>query len=900
MNSTKAPPIENQAGEAERTWPLDVFIAAFAGLVLYLAVTELRFDDPRWMLNAWTYTIAVPVLALSMAFFSHGFVSRYVRRTIQLGVLFSLFVHLLLMMLAINVIIFSRYFPEAFSGVKQKRSPVRRTVPEHLFQTPSKTATTPDWSKPVDAETASRVTPLEERQLPPVEKTAPRLEIPKTREPQPESLQEFLLKRRKPNESKPQPTNSPAKLARQRYADAQPSTWSPQQPTAPAIPIQPTTKATPVEQQITPQPRSRPVSRSTATSTASVELELSKPQETSIAGARSRSTSLPTVGQTTPQQPRKRATSTRNLEPAGSAPTTQVVAIAKQSQTADRVIGPVDFSVTRQNRSRGVSLNVSQSASSEFPSTSESQATTSAARNNASANNGIPTIDTGPERRAPGKIQRATTGFGIAATGPPIAPKAGFGDASLTATIPSDSIGDGNSDNTPVERISRPTRGAVNTKIVSTGGPNLDVMLDEGPAGIATIAEGRAGLLPSDIQPEIAVVDFSRGQRPRRTLGGPATPFGTKVASVASFNRRVMRTKGSTPAAAAGNIGPETEEAIEIGLSYLANTQNKDGSWSLQGHGENVLLRSNTAATGLCLLAFQGAGYTHRQHQYASTISRGIDYLMNRQQNNGDLFVPEDAISNRNVAFYSHGIAALAMCEAYGMTQDPELREPAQRCLNYITSTQHNERGGWRYTAQVSSDTSVTGWMMMALKSGQLSGLEVPEATYQGIQRWLGLSQVPQQPDRYRYNPFAPDTPTQRHGRMATPTMTSVGMLMRMYSGWRRDNESMKSAAEYLLQYPPRIGSVQSPQKDTYYWYYATQVMFHMGGDYWDRWNRSLNPILIQSQVKTGVNAGSWDPAGAIPDRWSAHAGRLYVTTMNLLNLEVYYRHLPIYEETAE
>jgi hypothetical protein len=48
------------------------------------------------------------------------------------------------------------------------------------------------------------------------------------------------------------------------------------------------------------------------------------------------------------------------------------------------------------------------------------------------------------------------------------------------------------------------------------------------------------------------------------------------------------------------------------------------------------------------------------------------------------------------------------------------------------------------------------------------------------------------------------------------------------------------------------------------------------------------------------VNAGSWEPAGAIPDRWSAHAGRLYVTTMNLLNLEVYYRHLPIYEETAD
>ena len=76
--------------------------------------------------------------------------------------------------------------------------------------------------------------------------------------------------------------------------------------------------------------------------------------------------------------------------------------------------------------------------------------------------------------------------------------------------------------------------------------------------------------------------------------------------------------------------------------------------------------------------------------------------------------------------------------------------------------------------------------------------------------------------------------------------------------------------------------------------------MFHMGGDYWERWNQALNPILTRSQIKEGSNAGSWDPAGAIPDRWSAHAGRLYITTMNLLNLEVYYRHLPIYEETAD
>jgi hypothetical protein len=46
--------------------------------------------------------------------------------------------------------------------------------------------------------------------------------------------------------------------------------------------------------------------------------------------------------------------------------------------------------------------------------------------------------------------------------------------------------------------------------------------------------------------------------------------------------------------------------------------------------------------------------------------------------------------------------------------------------------------------------------------------------------------------------------------------------------------------------------------------------------------------------------AGSWDPTAPIPDRWGPHAGRLYVTTLNLLSLEVQYRKLPLYDEAIK
>lgn len=130
--------------------------------------------------------------------------------------------------------------------------------------------------------------------------------------------------------------------------------------------------------------------------------------------------------------------------------------------------------------------------------------------------------------------------------------------------------------------------------------------------------------------------------------------------------------------------------------------------------------------------------------------------------------------------------------------------------------------------------------------------------------------------------------------------MTSVGLLMRLYTGWKRDNPNMVAGANYLKENLPELGTARDPQRDTYYWYYGTQVMFHMGGDYWAAWNARLHPMLIESQLQEGPHAGSWNPRGAVADRWAPHAGRLYVTTINLLCLEVYYRHLPLYEDTAK
>ena len=884
-------------------------MVALASLVLYLVVTRLRFDDPRWLFNAWTYIIGVPTVATLLAVVLRSLTSKYVHKTIQLGFLFSVCVHLLLLILAINVVIFHAFQPHASNGEEPKRSPIRKTVPEHLFQSPKDTAQTPDWSKPVDAKTTSRVIPKEQRQLPPVERSQPRLEMPKPRQLEKQPMQKFLTERKQPTSAQPMPSDSPGKLAKRELDTPVPKPATtpvevPSQSNDATSPV----KASPAERQIADSPAAS-TSRRAPTRLEpmdSVATDIPTPERKSLptAASRSRLDALPMVGDVGMTRQQRARSRNSPVAVAGAAPAPMTVSVARLSADASLMISPVEIPMNRTGETRGAQITSGESPSfSSESSPASAPGETDVARNMLAARAGVPDVSSGSAARAPGTSRRANVTQGFAPVGSP----------DPSASIAASSVGSQGSGSVDqfddrmgvtdlLTQRSVDTGGAPSPELASAGSPSLalDLMADMGPVGLSNEISKNVGVVPSDEQPEIASLELSRDARPKLKVGGPATPAGTKIAAVESFSRRVMRTSGGAAPSPPGLGGPATEEAIERGLAFLASVQKDDGSWSLQGHGDPVLLRSDTAATGLCLLAFQGAGYTHTQHQYAGTVSKALKFLIDHQRTNGDLYKSENEVSDRNVAFYSHGIAALAMSEAYGMTQDPELRESAQMALSYIIETQHRKRGGWRYTPQVSSDTSVTGWMMMALKSGELAGLEVPKTTYQGIDKWLSISaQSPERLDRYRYNPYAPDTPQQRHGRIPSPTMTAVGMLMRMYNGWSRENVDMQSAADYLLQYPPQLGDRRRPRRDGYYWYYATQVMFHMGGEHWEKWNRYLNPLLLETQIKSGPESGSWDPELPVADRWSAHAGRLYVTTMNLLNLEVYYRHLPIYEDTA-
>lgn len=431
----------------------------------------------------------------------------------------------------------------------------------------------------------------------------------------------------------------------------------------------------------------------------------------------------------------------------------------------------------------------------------------------------------------------------------------------------------------------------------------LDVEADTGSAGLGIRRDLRPG---SDSrltsQTSLRIQPAVEQRFERRDFGGMLAVSPDVVLAKEAFRQR-------SPSAIRDVAEPSTEAAIHLGLEFLARNQKPDGSWALAGFDtghplSKRQLNSDTAATGLVLLAFQGGGYNHREYRYAGQLKQAIDWLIKHQTDDGGLYVESDKRSDEACRMYSHGIATLALTEAYGMTQDPALKGPAQKAIDYLAKTQHSSKGGWRYFGspkKQSTDTSVSGWMMMAIQSAQLADLRVDAGMKQRLTQWLDIAADPNNPSTFRYNPYAVNSQgvSRVQGIKASPSMTSVGLLMRIYSGWDKNDPSLLQGTNYLLmQQLPNMTTRKT--RDTYYWYYATQVLKHVGGEQWNQWNNTLRPMLINTQERKGDQAGSWHPYEPVPDRWGAYGGRLYVTTMNLLSLEVRHRLLPLYRKTNQ
>ncbi len=320
----------------------------------------------------------------------------------------------------------------------------------------------------------------------------------------------------------------------------------------------------------------------------------------------------------------------------------------------------------------------------------------------------------------------------------------------------------------------------------------------------------------------------------------------------------------------------ETEKAVADALRWLAAHQSADGHWDGEDFddgcgacGGETDIAVEQALTGLSLLAFLGSGHTHvTDGPYQGTVKRGVRWLLAHQGKDGDLRGEE--------TMYSHGIAAIALSEAYGMSGDDKLVEAVRNAVRFIDAARNTDEGGWRYDPGQAGDTSVLGWQVMALKSANLNGIPVAAESFDAARKWLDKVSRRSRPGLYAYRP----------GRKYTPSMTAEGMLTQQLLGHRRDEPRMQQSAAFVVEHLPDWDG----DANTYYWYYGTFALFQHQGDAWRRWNEAVTRELLSHQRKDGRTAGSWDPDG----EWADVGGRVYQTALCALTLEVYYRYLPL------
>jgi hypothetical protein len=326
-----------------------------------------------------------------------------------------------------------------------------------------------------------------------------------------------------------------------------------------------------------------------------------------------------------------------------------------------------------------------------------------------------------------------------------------------------------------------------------------------------------------------------------------------------------------------------SEAAVNAALDWMAANQSADGRWDADAHGagkESKIMghdrggagkKADTGITGLALLAFLGAGESHLEGKHRENVQHGLEFLLDSQAADGSLAGDAELFA----AMYCHGIATLALSEAYAMTGDERLKNAVTKAINYTVRSQHSA-GGWRYRPGDAGDLSQFGWQVMSLKSAEMAGLPIPTETRTRMARFLRSCSSGE------HGGLASYRPNDRTSR----TMTAEALCCRIFLATEDSLAAQSEASKFVMEEVPSRESV-----NLYYWYYGTVAMFQRQGEDWNLWNVAMQRELLARQRHDGTLVGSWDP----DNLWGNYGGRVYSTAMAALCLEVYYRYLPLY-----
>lgn len=402
------------------------------------------------------------------------------------------------------------------------------------------------------------------------------------------------------------------------------------------------------------------------------------------------------------------------------------------------------------------------------------------------------------------------------------------------------------------------------------------------------LPEPEVEIPPELVLPQIVETAEAEPALPESPVGTMAAKTDAKaVTSGAKFDHRDAAGRQQMLQKYGGSAG--SENAVSLALQWLARRQRADGSWDFVDVGPCTSpgrIMNPIGGTAYALMPFLAAGHTHKAGPYRRQIEAGLRFLTQIGVSvpagydlRGVLNKRDDDVEP-NYAYYVQGAATLVLCEAYGMTRDRALKAPAEAAVLFLLNSQDPRGGGWRYTPGQPGSTSCTAIQVMALKAAEKAGIRIPETTWKGVSNYLDGVAIDRE-GRYGYE-------TTKKAYEAS--VTSMALLSRMYLGWGREDGDLRAGVALLDK--------RGPYDNLYYCYFATQVMRNWGGPEWERWNGRLRDDLVAWQEQTGDAQGSWAPR----DRsdYSISGGRLLITSLATLTLEVYYRYQPLLPEQTE
>jgi hypothetical protein len=309
----------------------------------------------------------------------------------------------------------------------------------------------------------------------------------------------------------------------------------------------------------------------------------------------------------------------------------------------------------------------------------------------------------------------------------------------------------------------------------------------------------------------------------------------------------------------------------ERGLAYLAATQQDSGAWP--GTSNN-----GSAITGICVMAFMASGGDPDFGPHAENVRRALRrIILDQNAQTGHI------TGGGHGSMYHHGLAMLALSEAYGVVnerllwQGHDVPEEERRTLGQalelavrcaLTAQKKNPFGAWRYSPESQdADTTVSGTVLMGLLGARNAGIEIPDEAVEKALSFFRLNTMRDGNVSYQ--------PASSHGDGLC--RASIATLVYAVAK-RKDLPEYKAAAAFIRQ---RIDQ-DVTQHVFYTRYYLAQALFHSDIEAWKAWNQRMVEKLQTLQQADGSISSPYGPA--------------YGTGMSLLALALNYRLLPVYE----